>query len=257
MGSHQLTYPGALCDTLYTIVVDTLPQPKTTETREVCTGKLTVYRGQQFSVGTYNFSFPGPVCDTLITLKVTNNPGQNINIEATICEGELFNFGNAFYPIGSHTIVHPGIPCDTTLQLKVSASDDITVELKDSICIGSTYYFKGKDYSVGYYNIPVQGSTCDTLFVLTLAEAPCTDDDLILTNTFTPNGDGVNDVLRFNNRQVILDSELTIFNRWGDKIYNKQNYTNDWDSGSYPGGTYFYILRIKDKTYKKALTILK
>ena len=73
----------------------------------------------------------------------------------------------------------------------------------------------------------------------------------------TPNGDGINDFLRFNTDAKIENSELFIYNRWGDRIYHKKNYTNDWNADGYPGGSYFYVFKYSDKVLKKNLTIIK
>lgn len=80
---------------------------------------------------------------------------------------------------------------------------------------------------------------------------------ITLTNAFTPNGIGRNNLLKFSDEEVIDDSELWIYNRWGDLIYNKKNYTNDWGGGGYPDGIYFYVLKIKDQLRRKTLTILR
>jgi len=82
-------------------------------------------------------------------------------------------------------------------------------------------------------------------------------DNLIFSNAFTPDNGGSNNVLRFSDDEVIDNSELWIYNRWGDEIYHKKNYTNDWDGGGYPGGVYFYALKIGDTVIKKTLTILR
>jgi gliding motility-associated-like protein len=68
-------------------------------------------------------------------------------------------------------------------------------------------------------------------------------------NSFTPNGDGVNDY--FMPKGAFHDVKaysLEVFNRWGEKIYSTDNYSaKGWD-GSYkgvnaPSGSYVYIVR--------------
>ena len=63
-----------------------------------------------------------------------------------------------------------------------------------------------------------------------------------------PNPDGKNDFfdLRLMNVQT-----LSIFNRYGTKVYSKGDYTNEWigqtDSGSeLPDGTYYYVIEFKN-----------
>lgn len=72
-------------------------------------------------------------------------------------------------------------------------------------------------------------------------------------NGITPNGDGVNDELVFdellNTTEDYPNNEIIIFNRWGDIVYQAKPYLNDWsgknDAGNdLPAATYYYILRL-------------
>jgi len=81
--------------------------------------------------------------------------------------------------------------------------------------------------------------------------------DIFLTDIITPDGDGTNDVLRFNFESEIKGLQIIIFNRWGNKIYESINYENDWDASGFPGGIYFYVLRLGESEIKKTLTIVK
>ena len=60
---------------------------------------------------------------------------------------------------------------------------------------------------------------------------------LEIPNIFTPNNDGVNDVFKI--KRIRSLSTLTIYNRWGKKVYEDLNYQNDWDGGDLQDGTYF------------------
>lgn len=50
------------------------------------------------------------------------------------------------------------------------------------------------------------------------------DADLIFPNVMTPNGDGVNDVFAIKNLNPELPNVLTIYNRWGKKVFEMENY---------------------------------
>lgn len=70
-----------------------------------------------------------------------------------------------------------------------------------------------------------------------------------LPDAFSPNGDGVNDVLLV---QGVLSSdfELSIFNAWGVVVFHTEDPGVSWD-GTYlsreaPGGTYAYAVRFRD-----------
>ena len=42
------------------------------------------------------------------------------------------------------------------------------------------------------------------------------------------------------------NNELLVFNRWGNLIYEKASYKNDWNGGDNADGTYFFLLKILD-----------
>jgi len=81
----------------------------------------------------------------------------------------------------------------------------------------------------------------------------CNEKNYFIPNTFSPNGDGVND--RFYPRGTFLHNiqSMTIFNRWGEMIFQKKNFpannmTDGWD-GTHKGkpgnaDTYIYIIEI-------------
>jgi gliding motility-associated-like protein/uncharacterized repeat protein (TIGR01451 family) len=68
---------------------------------------------------------------------------------------------------------------------------------------------------------------------------------------FSPNGDGVNDVFVITGLERYPEHTFTIFNRWGNMVFEAAPYNNDWDGTStfgitvggneLPSGTYFYI----------------
>lgn len=72
------------------------------------------------------------------------------------------------------------------------------------------------------------------------------NDFLQFPNVVTPNGDGIND------RFVIINlleglgypvNSLDIYNKWGTRVYHKENISSDadfWDPAGLPAGTYFY-----------------
>lgn len=65
------------------------------------------------------------------------------------------------------------------------------------------------------------------------------------TNLITPNGDGINDTWIVRNIESFGNNSLRIFNRFGQEVYRKSNYMNDWDGTKdgypLPSGTYYYI----------------
>ena len=73
---------------------------------------------------------------------------------------------------------------------------------------------------------------------------------LSIPNTFTPNGDGINDTWVIKDLEYYPKSTINIFNRWGQKLFTSIGYPIPWD-GTYQGkalssGTYYYIIDPKN-----------
>jgi len=78
--------------------------------------------------------------------------------------------------------------------------------------------------------------------------------DCYFPNAFTPNGDQNNDLFRAISPAADIESyRLTIFNRWGNRIFHTNELNAGWDGtvngNPAPIGTYFYqaILKCKNK----------
>jgi gliding motility-associated-like protein len=76
--------------------------------------------------------------------------------------------------------------------------------------------------------------------------------DLAMPTGITPNNDGSNDFFVVKGIEAYTDNVLTIYNRWGNIVYKKENYFNEWygtnSSGEeLPEATYFAILEINGR----------
>jgi gliding motility-associated-like protein len=146
--------------------------------------------------------------------------------------------------------------------------NDFTVEIVNDPSLGALINNGNGDF--GYtLNIPlfspafdgftyrVCNANCPTLCDEAMVEINIERDTTIETtvaNGITPNGDGMNDQLIFDelllNPDKYPDNSLIVFNRWGDIVYESQPYNNDWagtngDGSELPDGTYYYILRLE------------
>lgn len=75
---------------------------------------------------------------------------------------------------------------------------------------------------------------------------------------FTPNGDGINDNLKFLGLENAQSSELIIYNRWGTEVFRIPDLSNDvgWDGknndgNELPEDTYYYVLNVVSKNNSK------
>ncbi|MDG1477823.1 MAG: gliding motility-associated C-terminal domain-containing protein [Vicingaceae bacterium] len=88
--------------------------------------------------------------------------------------------------------------------------------------------------------------TSDSNCVASYSEDYLIISDIVIPNVISPNGDGSNDFLVFTNLEFRSGNKLTVLNRWGGKIFETENYKNDWSGGDHSEGTYFYILTVDD-----------
>ena len=112
--------------------------------------------------------------------------------------------------------------------------------------------------SPGFYSVTVFAVNSNSVVVdsvsfshtILASTEPCF---IRIYNGFTPDGDGINDNWTIDNIENYPTNSLSIFNRWGNKIWSTTNYnntTNYWNGkqsngNTLPNGTYFYVLEIE------------
>ncbi|HOY96936.1 MAG TPA: gliding motility-associated C-terminal domain-containing protein, partial [Catalimonadaceae bacterium] len=87
------------------------------------------------------------------------------------------------------------------------------------------------------------------------------DNPLSFYNLITPNGDDMNDEWSIKNLHLYPENELMIFDRWGRKIFSRNNYNNSdlWTADDQQDGVYFYKFLVPSKglTFQGWLTVRK
>jgi gliding motility-associated-like protein len=162
----------------------------------------------------------------------------------------------------------------------VSAEEDVTIFEGNSVIIKATannaftykwYPSAGLDHD-DVLN-PVASPTESTTYKLIVTSAAnCTATDevninvlkkLVVPNTFTPNGDGYNDVWEIKYLSAYPNNTVDVYNRYGEKLYSSVGYGLPWD-GKYKGtdvppGTYYYIINPKNgrKVISGSVTIIR
>jgi gliding motility-associated-like protein len=78
-----------------------------------------------------------------------------------------------------------------------------------------------------------------------------------IPNVFTPNDDGKNDT--FVVTQDPKNIQIDIYNRQGIKVFQSNDYKNDWNGDDLPAGVYYYYIDIKHLNKKLAgwVTIIR
>ncbi|TSJ38893.1 T9SS type B sorting domain-containing protein [Mucilaginibacter corticis] len=116
----------------------------------------------------------------------------------------------------------------------------------------------------GTYPIDVDGALSDNYTIsYTDGTLTVTRPVIRISNAFTPNGDGINDLWEISSLNIYPQCLVCIYNRYGNLIYRSEAYAKPWD-GTYkdqqlPTGTYYYVIDLKDGTKPLAgpLTLIR
>ncbi len=212
---------------------------------------------------TYTISDPNGTTDLAWVYIFVNPIGQDFlnavsdldttNIDDPI---DIMVLENDFFPEGEPlTINITEQPVNGTLEIQDS-----------SIIYTPSSGISGVDNFV--YEICLEDSTCNdatvTILILNELSSSC---EIGIPSGISPNGDGVNDFLNIRGADCYPGASLMIFNRWGDRVYEVENYSSAYAWGgvwgkngdAVPEGTYFYVLDLntgdQNDIYKGYVTL--
>jgi gliding motility-associated-like protein len=195
----------------------------------------------------------------IVTCIVTNNgvacgPSSSNDITITVNPTPSIPSGQVFVlPQGQDIILSPGIIGDIASYLWTPGTrlSDSTIENPLANPLQTTLYRLQVTTAYG----------CQAIGDITVKVST----QLRIPNAFTPNGDGRNDIFYIMGGQAgSLVQDLSIFNRWGQKIFQVHNVPPDdpafgWDGTingiAAPAGNYVYIITMK--TANVALEVSK
>ena len=258
------------CEALDSVVVKVTPKPVfsiTPASLSLCSGdsaSLTATGGDAYKwiTGTSNNATPtlkvSPLNTTLYKVVITEN---NCNTSDTLT---------------SQIYVKP-LP-----QIHIFKSNDINCILGRATlsASGGSKYRWSPETSLSniFIGSPVATPTQTTNYhVKAFSDFGCISEDSILvkvdyssnkngyvvSNAFTPNDDGINDCFSVKNWGAVSVFEMSVYNRWGEKIFFTDNPLMCWN-GIYKGekqqaGTYVYQIKavtICGSVYRKGTVML-
>jgi len=136
-----------------------------------------------------------------------------------------------------------------------------TLVLTPTVSESNVHYLWSPDVDIDNDTLknPTITGDVDRTYTLTVTDSlGCVSSDqttivippqLMVPNTFTPNGDGINDLWDIQGLIAYYSATVDIFNRYGTKIFHSVGYPKAWDgtySGSpVPAGVYYYIIDTK------------
>ena len=152
------------------------------------------------------------------------------------------------------TIVSPILDNGHNVSFNTSEDGSIEVEVMGGT-LEYEYDWSSGDvledlFNVGagdYIVVITDNQGCEMELAITLTEPMGFD----VPTAFSPNGDNSNDNFLIRGIEAYPDNQFKVFNRWGNLVYEKDNYLNEWagenlNGKQLPDGTYFVTLRVND-----------
>lgn len=187
--------------------------------------------------------FANPSTTTNYTVTVTNSRGcsATASVKVTVLEPPVVNADKDKEIIQGQSVMLNG---------KINGS-------------GYSYYWSPTTYLSNPASLtPVATPTDDITYTLyATTGTPCNYEvsdkvfirvykKVTVPNTFTPNGDGVNDNWDIEALITYPESLTQVFNRYGQMVYQSNGYSKPWDGRQngkpVPEGTYYYRIDLKN-----------
>ena len=106
-----------------------------------------------------------------------------------------------------------------------------------------------------------EGSQCSDSIIKTVEAHVINESTLYIPNSFTPNGDGMNDVFEIFGKTDCDLFKLYIYNRWGNLIYKTDDILNFWDgkvnNEFVQEGVYCYLIVGKNFTKTGSVSVIR
>lgn len=250
--------------------------------------------------GTYWVRYETPCTFVTDTFKVHMQQNSTTQVSKVLCGNQTYAFaGKVLNTTGRYRdTLQSAIGCDSIIVLDLivlpAQQTEISFQNPPALCLGDSILFQGS--GAQYYQWFVNGklrslSNPDYLIVNTLsneimlvgtstvtgADVTCRDTvsvslsansccDLYLPTAFSPNGDGINDVLTIKTAHHFPSIMFEIFDRWGKLVFSTNQSGIGWDgtfSGKEAGlGVYYYYLKYtcddgKQRIKKGDITLLR
>lgn len=161
-------------------------------------------------------------------------------------------------PSSNVNVVTPFV-ADNNKEIKVN-SEPIRMDVTTPKVVESTKPIKEESTSVTEEIVENSATPPVTSTNTPIAKKPSSL-NLVFPNVFTPNGDGFNDLFEIKNLENASNNRLVVINANGLKVFEANNYQNNWDASNAPDGAYYYVFETKvegvPQTFYGAIQILR
>ncbi|MCC6700553.1 MAG: HYR domain-containing protein, partial [Fluviicola sp.] len=238
------------------------------------------------ATGVYSATIPSFLgCDSVITinLSILNPSTSTLDVEA--CDSYIAPDGAVYTTSGVYTaILTNAIGCDSVITINLNIHTlNLTVGIQQN---GTELVAEETGVTYQWYNctsgMVVPGANNQTyvpvltaFYSVILSDTVCTDTsdcvtislDITIPEVISPNADGKNDQFEIIGIEDYPQNHVTVYNRWGQVVFEAAGYKNEWDgtnqsngaisTNELPVGTYFYVIDLGQSVNANAGQIYK
>jgi gliding motility-associated-like protein len=133
------------------------------------------------------------------------------------------------------------------IQLSASGAQNYTWTPASGLSNPTSAVTNATIYSTSTFYVTGTLGTCSDMDSIVVYNYNNDENSIFIPNAFTPNNDGNNDCLRIRHNAKFTKYYFTIYNRWGEKVFEADNPDACWN-GEYKNkpaelDTYFYYLK--------------
>ncbi len=224
----------------------------------ICDGDTLFWGGQTFTTSiSQDFAYFSTFgCDSTVHLNLTVQPKQHIDIDTSLCQGESYTLPDRtvvqdagdysvtissqygcdsvitvhitiinesrFVELSGNHIVNLGHSLPLTLNANFNA-DSIKWTPMDLVDCDSCTFVQASPYNDTWFTAYVYDEfgclLSDSIQVIVNKK-----DEIYVPNAFSPNGDGINDVLKvFTDVDVQTIVSFQVYDRWGSLVFDAKN----------------------------------
>lgn len=267
-GYYTVTGTDALgCSNTAAVYLDLISPTTSAISPTVCNTYTAPDGAVYTSSGKYTAVISNAVgCDSTITINLTVHLSITGTDTRTVCDSLVWIDGITYYSDNNSATftVQNAFGCDSVVTLNLivntltglDAGADVTVCKGESVTLnasGAETYSWNSGVSNGVAFVPSASA-----FIVTGTDAngcQATDEVNVIVEdcfnippAFSPNGDNSNDTWKVTGLGKYPDSEIQVFDRWGQKVFSGNSSTAYWDGklngNELPSADYYYIITL-------------
>ncbi len=272
-----------------TMIVNKLPTATISQNEEICrdsTAKAILFKGMN-STKPYTFTFTVNNSsaiqkgDSVYSLKpATDKVGTFVYILTNVVDSNQCS--TAIQNQKATVVVHENPHAIFSVTPESTSILRPTISISDASISTTSWLWDFGDKNLSPSPNPEEHTYADTgtyRIKLHVSNGSCKDSTseivritlpttLYVPNTFSPNGDGVNDVFKAEGDGV-TKFEMMVYDRWGQMVFYSADINKGWDGKANGGGevsmidTYVYVINITaftnkhDYTYRGTVNLIK